>query len=79
VSGFFGRDGVHGNVGTRREEGREEGDEGQELRNEESEEVSVSLMSDREAKDMQRERTPSRTHIKTSSSSDERMVKVIIG
>jgi hypothetical protein len=52
--GFFGRSRVHGIVGTRCEEGREEGDEGQELRNEEGEELSVSLVSDRATKDMQR-------------------------
>jgi hypothetical protein len=52
--GFFGRSRVYRSVGTRCEEGREEGDEGQELWNEEGEELSVSLVSDRATKDMQR-------------------------
>jgi hypothetical protein len=54
VGGFFRRGGVHGDVWTRRKEGREEGDEGQELWNEEGEELSVSLVNDRATKDMQR-------------------------
>jgi hypothetical protein len=52
--GFVWLSRVHVSVGTRCEEGKEDGDEGQELWNEEGEEVSVSLVSGRATKDMQR-------------------------